>query len=87
MASKKKAPPSFVIKFEPMQVSIERRTKQKKWVDADSLYFRTNDGVTRIQYAGEIAEEAYNEIQMPSDPEFLRYLAKKLKALAKKLEK
>lgn len=87
MASKKKAPPSFVIKFEPMQVLIERRGKQKKWVDADTLYFRTDDGMARIQYAGDIADEAYNEIQMPSDPEFLRELAKKLKALAKKLEK
>ncbi|WLH42075.1 hypothetical protein [Pseudomonas sp. FP2254] len=84
--AKKKAPPSFLIKFEPMRVSIEHRGKGSKFGKADSLYIRTEHGVASIQYAGDIAEDAYNLIQMPSEPEFLRKLAKQLKALAKKLD-
>lgn len=84
--TKKTKPPSFRIQFEAMRVSIEHRGKGSKFGNVDSLYFRTENGVTSIQYAGEIAAEAYNMIQMPSDPDFLRKLAKELKALAKKLD-
>lgn len=84
--AKKTPPPSFRIEFEPIQVSIEHRGSGNKSGTADSLYFRTEHGVTSIQYAGKIAEQAYNKIQMPSDPDFLRALAKELKTLAKKLD-
>lgn len=83
--AKKKRTPSFLIDFEPMEVEIERRGKKNKKAEVNKLYFRTDNGVTFIQYAGEISDEAYNCIEMPSDPEFLIKLSKKLKKLAKEL--
>jgi hypothetical protein len=86
MALKKTPPPYFRIEFDPMTVLIEDREEDKKRGTADSLYFRTERGVASIQYGGEIAGQAYNFIQMPSDPKFLRKLAKHLVALAKELD-
>lgn len=83
--AKKNRPPFIRMEFKAINIEIERRGKKNKTVEVDTLYLRTDDGVATIQYGGRIAHEAYNRIEMPSDPEFLKELAKELKKLAKKL--
>lgn len=83
--SKKKRPPFIRMEFEAIDVEIERRGKKNKTAKVDTLYLRTDGEVATLQYGGEIADEAYNRIEMPKDPDFLKGFAKELKKLAKKL--
>ena len=39
-----------------------------------------------IQYAGEQTEDSYTNLEIPSDPEFLKSFAKGLRELAKRIE-
>lgn len=78
------------IKFPGDGYEVEARDVKGKLfnMNADAFHLSWNKAISKVfmDYAGEQAGDSYSRLEMPLDADFLKKMAKDLRALAKHIE-